>query len=33
MTEDEELCDWITNFLFAFPDTTLDDILIDYKDY
>lgn len=33
MTEDEELYDWITDFLFAYPDATLEDVLMEFEDY
>ena len=32
-TDDAELYDWITDFLFAYPDATFDDVLMEFEDY
>lgn len=31
--EDGEIYEWITDFLFAYPDATLDDVLMEFEDY
>lgn len=32
-TDEAELYDWITDFLFAYPDATLEDIIMEFEDY
>ena len=32
-TDEEELYDWITDFLFAYPDATVEDVVMEFEDY
>ena len=32
-TDEGELYDWITDFMFAYPDATLDDVVMEFEDY
>lgn len=32
-TDEVELYDWITDYMFAYPDATLDDVLMEFEDY
>lgn len=29
----DELYDWITDFMFAYPDATFEDVLMEFEDY
>ena len=33
MDDDFEIYDWITDFMFAYPDATLDDVMMEFEDY
>lgn len=32
-TDEAELYDWITDFMFSYPDATLEDVMMEFEDY
>lgn len=32
-TDEAELYDWITDFMFTYPDATLEDVVTEFEDY